>query len=418
MKPIYFFFREHQVWARVFLFSITFFFIRLADGIISFWAPNQIEQALQNPAAVGAIISVQSIVGFGADVLFPHVLRRRRARTLLFAAIIISAFVSFFLAAATIKPFLALFIVTMIAWGVYYELESFAAYQFMGSAIPVRLRSGAWGITGAFVNVAYAIAPIAAAALLVRGAPAIGMGVLALLAIGFTLVAFFGNGREPLPEPDVKRVGPWEELRRWSVLSNAIWPAIIMSVMLGFIDATFWVTGVLWTETLARQNFLGGLFLTAYQLPSLFIGFMVARWGVYKGKKIMSEKLLIVAGLLLAGLAFGSSVPWQLTLVFLSSLALSFCYPLIEGVYTDIVARMGTEKKDLIGLINSVGNVSYIIWPPLAGMIATFVGERMTFAFVGAFAATVAFALLFVTPKKLRLPQQEIHAWNGHGSHS
>jgi MFS family permease len=120
---------------------------------------------------------------------------------------------------------------------------------------------------------------------------------------------------------------------------------------------------------------------------------------------------LIVAGIFLAGLALSASVYWQLAMVFLSSVALAVCYPLLEGVYTDIVARMGKERNDLIGLTSSVSNVSYIVWPPIVGITAGIVGERIAFSLVGVLVVIVSVVLLFVTPKKLRLPQTEIKNW-------
>jgi len=121
--------------------------------------------------------------------------------------------------------------------------------------------------------------------------------------------------------------------------------------------------------------------------------------------------MLIVAGFFLIGLSFSGVVAWQLSMVFLSSIAISISYPLIEGVYSDIVARMGKEKKEMIGLTSSVVNISYVVWPPIAGLITTRVGERMTFGVVGAITVVTAIILIFVTPKKLRLPQEEIKKW-------
>lgn len=186
---------------------------------------------------------------------------------------------------------------------------------------------------------------------------------------------------------------------------------MVISLVLGFIDSTFWTTGAVWTEKLAKINYLGGLFLPFYQLPAIFLGVIVAGWGIYRGKKILTEKLMIIAGLFLAALALNSSIYWQLAMVFLSSVALAVCYPLLEGVYTDIVSRMGKEKNDMIGLTSSVANVSYIVWPPIVGIIAGFVGERLTFSIVGGLVVAVSAILLFVTPKKLRLPQTEIKSW-------
>ncbi len=412
MKPIHAFMREHAVWARVILFSLTLFFIRIADGMIGFWAPGQMQDAFNNQVLVGLIISIQSVVGFFADLIIPHVLRAARVRPLVLSAVVLSAVTSFLLWGSVVAPFLLLFVVTMVSWGVYYELMSFATYQFMGNEVPVRARSGAWGVGDMFLNFAYFLGPLAATFLLARGVAATETMVLVFLACSLALLWIFRDFREHGDEVERQDIKPWEELRRWSVLSSVIWPAILMTLLLGCIDATFWVTGVLWSESLAKTSMLGNFIIPLYQFPPLLVGLIVARWGVYRGKKILAEKFLLAAGLLLACLGFFKSIPVALGLVFLSSTALSLTYPLLEGVYTDIVARMGREKKDLIGLINAVGNVSYVLWPPIAGMIATVLDQRLTFAIVGGMAALVALILLFVTPKKLRLPQQEIKTWD------
>lgn len=412
MKPVHIFMREHAVWVRVILFSLTLFFIRIADGMIGFWAPAQIQHIFDNQVLVGLIISMQSVVGFFADLVIPHVLRAVKARPLVLVAIACSAATSVLLWGSVLWPFLVLFVVTMAVWGVYYELISFATYQFMGNEVPLHARSGAWGVGGMFLNFAYFLGPLAATFLLARGPTITEAVVIGLLFCSLALVWAFREFKEHVDVAQQQDINPFEELRRWSVLSSVIWPAIMMTLVLGCIDATFWVTGVLWSEKLSQTSLLGNFILPFYQFPPLLVGIMIAKWGVYKGKKILAERFLLVAGLLLACLGLFSSIPVILGLVFLSSVALSLTYPLLEGVYTDIVARMGKEKKDLIGLINAVSNVSYVLWPPLAGIIATLLDQRLTFAIIGGMAALMALVLLFVTPKKLRLPQQEIQTWD------
>ena len=232
------------------------------------------------------------------------------------------------------------------------------------------------------------------------------------LIAGLVLLLLTQKIHEAPTQVDLTEINPWIELKHWFTLSEHIWPAIVLSLLLGFIDATFWTTGAVWTEKLSAQSFWGSLFLPIYQFPAIITGVLVASWGIYKGKKILSEKVLIVAGFFLIALSFSGAIAWQLTMVFLSSVALSITYPLVESVYTDIVARMGKEKKDMIGLTSSVVNIAYIVWPPIAGYITSLVGERMTFSIVGVMTVVVAVILLFITPKKLRLPQEEIKSWD------
>ena len=120
---------------------------------------------------------------------------------------------------------------------------------------------------------------------------------------------------------------------------------------------------------------------------------------------------MLLGGIFLALLFFKDSVFYELAMVFLSSVMLSVTYPLVDAVYSDIVARMGRERKHVIGLSSSMVSLAYIVGPVLAGWIASQVGERMTFVTMGIAMAVVSTFLLFTTPKKLLLPQQEIKSW-------
>ncbi len=404
-------FLKDEVWSKVLLFCMVLFLARLADAIISFWAPVQVQNVLGNSVVMGFIISFQSVVGLLADLVFPRILRNIRVRKLIYFGLAMSALASLFLVSSYYWPYISIFLVTMALWGIYYEFIAFASYQFMGSVVPLNMRSGAWGVTGIFVNLAYFLGPLLAAVLLLKGQLIAEGAILLFLLLASILLSLTKNSHDVPATINLTEINPVVEFKHWLSLARHIWPAIIMSILLGFIDSTFWTTGTVWTEKLSRESAWGGLFLPLYQLPSIFFGVLVARWTISKGKKILSEKMLIIAGIFLAGIALSSKVSWQLTMVFLASSALSICYPLIEGVYKDIVARMGKEKKEMLGLTSWALNLVYIIWAPIAGAITLAIGERMTFSIVGILTAVTAFGLLYVTPKKLRLPQEEIRGW-------
>jgi MFS family permease len=185
-----------------------------------------------------------------------------------------------------------------------------------------------------------------------------------------------------------------------------------MSLLMGMVDATFWTTGAVWTEVLAEKSRWGGLFLSLYTLPSLFMGIVVMKWGVYRGKKKLAEIFLLFSGVALMGMMISGVVWWLLLMVFVSSLLMAVSWPLVDAVYSDIVARMGRERKHMIGLSNSTISLAYIMGPAIAGLVASSVGERMTFVVMGGTIVLVCFFLLMVTPKKLKLPQNEIRNWD------
>jgi MFS family permease len=121
--------------------------------------------------------------------------------------------------------------------------------------------------------------------------------------------------------------------------------------------------------------------------------------------------MLLLSNVVLIGIGLNKEIWWQLLVVIVSSILSGFAYPLVDAVYTDIVARMGRERKHLIGLSGSTFSLAYIVGPIVAGFIAQLVGEQQTFVVVGFGAALVNFVLLFITPKKLKIPTAEIHAW-------
>lgn len=399
------------MWVKVLLFSLTLFFLKIADGIIAFWAPNQIQTALGNSTWMGLVIGFQSVIGLIADIYLPGILRNTHSRTLLVWAIILSAATSVMFIGSVYFPFVLLFLVAMAIWGVYYELLSFAQYQFMGSTVPPHMRSGAWGIFNTFGNLSYFLGPLIAAAVLLKGYAVTESVFLSFLVIGLFMVISLRVVHDKPAGDVLERSHPLTELNHWVRLAKVVWPVIIIRILLGIIDATFWTTGAVWTEHLARESFWGGLFLPFYQLPPIFMGLVIARWGVYKGKKILTERYLIIAGIFLMLFAVSPSLWWILTMTLASSVAIGICYPLLDGVYSDLVSRMGHEGNDMIGLTSSTTNLAYIIGPPVAGIIAGQIGERMTFSYVGLLVILTAVGLLFVTPKKLRLPQTEIKTW-------
>jgi len=153
------------------------------------------------------------------------------------------------------------------------------------------------------------------------------------------------------------------------------------------------------------------MFLPLYVLPSIFMGFLVARFKIYEGKKKLAIKFFFLSGIFLAALGFYDGIFWQLAMVFLSSLMLSVVYPLTDGVYSDIVARMGRERKHMIGLSNSTASLAYIIGPIMAGFLSSLVGEKKTFVAMGFLTMIVSVVLYLLMPKKLKVPQKEIKTW-------
>lgn len=396
------------------MISVMLFFVYLGDGILSDWVPSFIQKSMSSSLIMGLVISFSSVVGFGADLVFPELLKNLKTKKLILMAIGTSLIFAGVLLWSISWPLVILFLIAMGVWGLYYEFLGFGGQQFVSESIPMTSRSGAWAILGVFRSLAYFLGPIIGSytAMNIGDSQTVWVAVGSVV-IGYLIWIFWSKtNREVVSDNQTETVSLLKEIKHWVSLSEHVWPVLVISLVMGIVDATFWTTGTVLSDSLAEQNWLGGMFLPFYTLPMVIVGVIVAKWGIYKGKKKMAEIFMLIAGLSLSLISFGNSVYMMLAVSLLTGTALSIAWPLTDAVYSDITDRMGRSGKHMMGLSSSTLSLAYIVGPVLAGMIAQLVGEKMTFSIVGVFMSLMAVVLLFVTPKKLRLPQQEIITWS------
>ncbi|MFI5240966.1 MAG: MFS transporter [Microgenomates group bacterium] len=388
------------------------FFIFIANGILSFWVPNLIEDIFKDPAKTGLIISFSSLIGFLADMALPQILRGISVRSLILWSIVGVFIFSAVLLFGMSSPLLWIFLLAMAIWGIYYEFMMFSEQQFVSDTIPYKSHSSSWALLDIFRNLGYFIGPIMAGYLIISNDRNAAYGAILFALVSLVILISTKKMHSRPVEIDFSQVNLFKETQHWRTLFKTVWPVVTLSLFLGIIDAAFWTTGAIWTEELARQNLFGILFIPAYQLPSLFMGFVVAKWGVINGKKKIALHYLLVACLFLVAMGLSDAIPLLIIMVFVSSIMLSVTYPMIEAVYSNIFTRMGKERRHLMGLTNSAGSLSYIVGPAICGFIAASVGPRMTFSILGGAGVLVALILLLVTPKKIKLPQSEMESWD------
>jgi MFS family permease len=402
---------KDQLWINVLTLSLVIFFIFLGDAILSFWVPGFIERTLSSSIAMGFVMSFSSIVGLGVDLALPQIIRGITVKKLLILGIITSLVFSTLLISSTIKPLIFILLLAMALWGLYYEFLGFAGQQFVADVVPLKLHSASWAVIGTFKNLAYFLGPIIAGWILLKGDKMPPLVAIFFVLIGLLILNLSGKRHERRLDFDLEEVNFFRELEHWSILFKRVWPVIVMSIFMGLIDSFFWTIGAIYSEKLSQISWLGGMFLPFYTLPSLFMGFVVAKWSIYEGKKKLAERLLLVSGLVLSLLIFFENVAILVFIVFLASLFLAIVYPLVDGVYSDIVARMGRERRHMIGLCNSTMSLAYVVGPIMAGLIANFVGEKMSFVVIGVLTAFISGILLLSTPRKLKLPHKVIENW-------
>lgn len=400
-------------WGKVMMVSLVLFFVYLGDAMLSDWVPAYIQESVGKPWLMGIIISFSSIVGFVADLFLPQLLKKVSVEKMIVLAIGSSLVFCGFLLWSVYWPLVILFLMAMAVWGVYYEFLGFGGQQFVSESIPTHYRSGAWAVLGAFRGLAYFIGPLLGSYLLISKGNMVVVSVSGLMVFVGYLFWLLNKSKKitTLDVSEDKNINVFVEAKHWWYLLKFVWPVVVLSLTMGLLDSTFWTTGTVLSDNMARESAWGGLFLPLYELPMVVMGIVVAKWGIYKGKKKLAESFMLITGILLAGIYFTNSVVLLLMISFFVGMTTSVCWPLRDAVYSDLVSRMGFEGKHMIGLSGSTISLAYIVGPIVSGGLASNFGEKETFVIVGAFLIVVSVFLLLVTPRKLRLPEKEIQAW-------
>lgn len=399
------------MWKRVIAFLVILFFVLLSDAVLSDWVPGYLQNALGSPFKMGLMMAISSVVGLLMDLIFPRMLRQSGVRKLAGGAIIGSMIFLLSMFSSTWWSYGLILIIGMSAWGVYYELDSFMTQQFVAGVAPRNQRSSVWGVVGVVRSSAYLFGPIIGGYIAGYGDRAVVIGAALVLFVAYILFLIMKHPKAVEEEIDVHGINPKEEFLHWIVLGRRVWPVLLVSLAGGLVDATFWSTGTVLNDTLAEKSMAGGWFMSAYMLPFLFVGIMVAKWGIDIGKKKWAERFILMGGLSLMILPLFENIWLILLCVFISGVFLAMAWPLVDAVYTDLVARANKGRKHVMGMSSATNSMAYVIGPILSGWLAGQYGEMGNFAIIGGLVVIVALILLITTPKKLLLPQEEMKVW-------
>ena len=393
------------------IFCSIIFFYYLADGIVSYINPVYMEGHLPSPAVMGTVMSFSSLVGFVCDLIFPKLFRHQNfwffLRSLLMVAVSLPLIMIWFPAS------IGTFLLAMTVWGIYYELGVFTNFNFVHGFTKVGQHAEAWGLLYVFKALAYTLGPLLAIWLIDQGevVPYWG-GIISLLMAGVAVAVLKSKYARQLKNHGTlsrdSAISVKVETKVWWLLIKKVWPLYWFLLSLFLLDSSFWTIGTLFSEQLRTQSWVGGLLLSAYELPSLFFGFLAGNFARRWGKKRSAFGTSIMAGLLLAATGMVNRVEMLVGLVFLASTSLAIAWPEIYGTFEDYVSRLGVLKSDMIGLQASAGSLAYIGGPMIAGWLASGLGEQMSLAGLGWYLAGVSLVLLVIMPRKIRLPQGQL----------
>lgn len=393
--------------SSLYYFLPVIFFWGIFDTIVSYISPIVLNSNGYSIFAVGCLIGTSSIWGAGLDFILS---KYSKKKSYLFY------FKYLFITCAIVPIFfyfgekIAAFLVVMALWGLYYDLYNFGIFEFIGHTVEKEANVSSFGLVSIMRSLAMAITPIILGFVLVDKFNVQTMWLMyACIAIGVLVFITHSMSYKPnvASEPELhtpkKRISLLEELKLWFKVEKFIHPVLILITFLNIIDAFFWTLGPLISENLKPIHPLGGLFLTAYIVPSLFIGPLAATISRKFGKKKTAFYSLMISSFLLLCIFVVKNPLWLITIVFFASLFNSIAWPSIKGAIADYIQETPRGVSELEGLQDFSTNIGYVIGPILAGLTATYFNRINAFGVIGIVGIILSIILIHSTPKKIRV---------------
>jgi len=389
------------------LYAISFMmlFWAIFDGIVSFIAPVVITQMGISEAMMGIIIGSSSVAGIVFDLVLCRVLKNtnfRRVYLLMFAA---CAFYPLILwQAKTVW----IYLIAMAVWGLYYDLFNIGAFDFVGRHTEKEEHTSSFGVMRAFNALGYMLAPLFAGILIagtVGSKPFLLAWIFLGIAFAFYLLLVFmtKKAKVALEETAEKPISFLRELGLWKKITRFIFPVLALTFMLNVVDAFYWTVGPLISENLPSMDGFGSLFMVAYLLPPLLVGWAVGSVAARLGKKKTAFWSLLIGSAILISFYFIKSPIILVCVNFLSSFFMAMACPAISGAYADYIYESSQVEKEIETLEDSSTNLGFIIGPMLAGFMSQTFGHIQSFSIIGIAGVVIALVLLKVTPKEINV---------------
>ena len=193
-----------------------------------------------------------------------------------------------------------------------------------------------------------------------------------------------------------------EAFHLWKKIGRLISPILFLTFFLFFTEAFFWTLAPLYAET-ANLKAFGGLFLTAYTLPALLVGWFVGSLTKRFGKKRTAFVGVLIGSLILSSFAFLPDSIVSIVAVFLASVFISLSLPAINSAYADYISEAPQVEGEIEGLEDFAFNIGYMAGPVSAGILADVFSIPAAFSILGVMGAILALILLAVTPRNINI---------------
>lgn len=393
------------------LFSLTAFFWTSFDALMTYITPLLLQRQNVSMTMIGLLIGTSSVTGALFDFVMTKLFRKTNFRRILLCMFVLCFLYPLLLWNATS---IWVFLFTMAVWAIYCDLYGFGLFNFVEKFIPKKEYASSFAVVQVFRTLARIIVPLIIGFLV---ADALGVAVFRLsfifLFLGFGVFLVLALTTRKQKEDKVELAQPSVALRKkgefflWKRVGRVLLPALFTTFFLFVIEAFFWTLAPLYGESLSRPE-LGGIFLTAYLVPSLFVTGIIKYCTAKFGKKRTAFVSLLFGSLCLSTLVFLHHPYAVIVVTLVAACFFALSLPAVNGIFSDNIGEAQSVEVEIEGLADSAYNIGYIVGPILAGILADSFSVTAAFSLLGIIGILAALALLLFTPKNIAVSVKKL----------
>jgi MFS family permease len=373
------------------------------DGLGSYTLPVLMFDRGISETTIGLIIGSSSLFGALFDYVFGRFVKQPNYRRIYMVMFSICAIYPLLLIGAET---VAMYILAMCVWGIYYDLFNFGNFDFVAREVAVEKHATGFGIMGVFRALGYIIAPVIgglATGYILGWNYAVLMWLFLCMAIIAYVVLVISTSKRGGAVRVTIPIFPAEKfsLKMMARVTKRLYPVLICTGLVSIFDSFYWTIGPLFSEQIPVASHLNGLFITLYEIPALLMGWFAGKITMRYGKKKTAFTSAFLSSCLLLTFPILAQSNLIFLMVFLSSVFFALCLPSVNAAYADYISDSPSMENDIESVADLFANIGYIIGPILAGLLADRHGIANAFGFLGILGMSVSFILLRITPKKI-----------------
>lgn len=393
---------RYAVEQKLFPVGMMIFFFIVFDGTLMYLAPIVITDAGISESTMGIILGSSSIVGMAFDYFLYRMISHihyRRIFLLMFAMAL--SFPMFLMGGNTV----IIFLFAMAVWGIYYDLYNIGMMDMVERTSPPKEHAANFGIIKSFDALGYFVTPFFASTLLVFLDPGIEMFFAIMIPFLISFALYMNMVFNPIPERskfDRIKEGVsvfFQKIFLGKKISLPMFPLFI-TLFIYLVDTAVWTFGPIFSEQMGEDNgMLGGIFMIAFALPPVLIGYFVGDVVKRFGSGHTAKAAIGISSLIFFFIGLVSSPLLLIVMIFFASFFLALGIPSVNSIYTGYINKAGHHRKETETIQDFFTNVGCTTGPIIGGYAAECFGLSHAFSALGVLGICVFIFLLVFNSK-------------------